>query len=100
MLAEVLRRAEIKAVGTDRAYDIDAIRQMIAAAGKEAVIPPRSNRVKPADYDKEKYKGRNQVERLFNRFRKCVRSGFSAGFEAVEHEVGHGEVDHGLAALR
>ncbi len=69
MLVEVLRREEVKAVGADRAYDSDAIRALIAAAGKEAVIPPRSNRVKPADYDKEKYKGRNQVERLFNRLK-------------------------------
>lgn len=69
MLAEVLTREEIRAVGGDRAYDSDAIRALIAAAGKEAVIPPRSNRRAPADYDKEKYKGRNQVERLFNRLK-------------------------------
>ncbi len=69
MLAEVLAKKEIKAVGGDRAYDSDAIRQMIKAAGKEAVIPPRSNRVAPAGYDKEKYKGRNKVERLFNRLK-------------------------------
>ena len=54
MLAEVLRRKEIKAVGADRAYDSDAIRQMIRAAGKEAVIPPRANRVEPPEYDKKK----------------------------------------------
>ena len=65
--AEGLTRQEIKAVGGDRAHDSDAIRALIAAAGKEAVIPPRSNRLKPADYDKEKYKGRNKVERFFNR---------------------------------
>ena len=69
MLAEVLHREEIKAVGADRAYDSDAIRAMIAAAGKEAVIPPRSNRVNPPDYDKAKYKGRNKIERLFNRLK-------------------------------
>ena len=69
MLAEVLTRQEIKAVGADRAYDSDAIRRLIKAAGKEAVIPPRSNRLQPADYDKEKYKARNKVERLFNRLK-------------------------------
>lgn len=69
MLAEVLTKEEIKAVGGDRAYDSDAIRALIAAAGKEAVIPPRSNRVAPANYDQEKYKGRNKVERLFNRLK-------------------------------
>ena len=69
MLAEVLARKEIKAIGGDRAYDSDAIRRMIKAAGKEAVIPPRSNRNDPPDCDKEKYKGRNKVERLFNRLK-------------------------------
>ena len=69
MLAEVLACPEIKAVGADRAYDSDRIRAMIALAGKEVVIPPRSNRRAPADYDKEKYKARNKVERLFNRLK-------------------------------
>ena len=73
MLVEVLARAEIKAVGADRAYDSDAIRAMIAAAGKEAVIPPRSNRTNPPDYDKEKYKQRNKAERLF-----CKLKGYRA----------------------
>ena len=36
---------------------------------KEAVIPPRSNRLNPPGYDREKYKGRNKVERLFNRLK-------------------------------
>lgn len=65
MLAEVLARPEIKAVGADRAYDSDRICTMIAAAGKEVVIPPRSNRVYPPDYDKQKYKQRNKAERFF-----------------------------------
>ena len=69
MLAEVLTRPEIKAVGADRAYDRDTIRAMIAAAGKEAVIPLRSNRVDPPDYDKQKYKERNKAERLFCKLR-------------------------------
>ena len=73
MLAEVLANEKIKAVGADRAYDSDAIRRMIKAAGKEAVIPPRANRVQPPDYDKEKYKERNKAERLF-----CKLKGYRA----------------------
>ena len=69
LLAEVLAYEEVEAVGGDRAYDSDAIRAMIAAAGKEAVIPPRSNRLRPAAYDKEKYKQRNKAERLFNKLK-------------------------------
>ena len=66
---EMLAREEIKAVGADRAYNSDAIRAMIAAANKEAVIPPPYNRVNPPGYDREKDKGRNKVERLFNRLK-------------------------------
>ena len=65
MLAQALANEKIKAIGGDRAYDSDAIRALIAAANRQAVIPPRSNRRRPADYDKEKYKERNKVERLF-----------------------------------
>ena len=60
---------EVEAVGGDRAYDSDAIRALIAAAGKQAVIPPRCNRLRPAVYDKEKYKQRNEAERLFNQLK-------------------------------
>jgi transposase len=69
MLAEVLAREGIKGVGADRAYDSDAIRTLLANAKKEAVIPPRSNRISPPAYNKEKYKQRNRVERLFNRLK-------------------------------
>ena len=73
MLAGVLTNVKIKAVGGDRAYDRDASPQMIKAAGKEAVIPPRSNRINPPDYDKQKYKERHKAERLF-----CQLKGYRA----------------------
>ena len=69
MLAHVLARKEVKGVGADRAYDSDAIRARIVQAHKEAVIPPRANRLNPPDYDRQKYKQRNRVERLFNRLK-------------------------------
>ena len=69
LVEEVLAYEEVEAVGGDRAYDSDAIRALIAAAGKEAVIPPRANRRQPAAYDKEKYKRRNKAERLFNKLK-------------------------------
>ena len=34
------------------------------------VVPPKSNRKDPWDYDKELYKQRNQVERLFRRIKR------------------------------
>ena len=70
LLAEVLTDEEIQAVGGDRAYDSAAIRAMILAAGKEAVIPPRCNRRQPAACDQEKYKQRHKAERLFCKLKR------------------------------
>ncbi|NLT47851.1 MAG: transposase [Clostridiales bacterium] len=48
-----------------------------ASNGHEPIVPPKSNRKDPLEYDKEKYKRRNVVKRLFRRlkaFRKvCTR---------------------------
>lgn len=63
----------IEAFLADRGYDADAIRQEIAAAGVEAVIPARSNRRNPVLHDREKYRWRNLVERLFNKLKNWRR---------------------------
>lgn len=49
----------------DKAYDSDDIRDKLAEAGIIATIPPRSNRINPASYDKEHYKGRHLPENVF-----------------------------------
>ena len=36
---------------------------------QHAVVPPKRNRTNPWDYDREAYKGRNMVERVFNRMK-------------------------------
>jgi len=33
------------------------------------VVPPKRNRVSPWEYDRKRYKRRNEVERLFRRLR-------------------------------
>ena len=54
----------------DKGYDSDLIVGLLGADGKgEAVIPPKSNRKVKREYDKEKYKGRNVVERAINRLK-------------------------------
>lgn len=35
----------------------------------EPVVPPKVNRLSPWEYDKEMYKKRNEVERLFRRLK-------------------------------
>ena len=49
----------------DRAYEGDETRQLAADLGFVPVVPPRSDRREPWDYDRELYKRRNEVERLF-----------------------------------
>lgn len=63
----------IEALLADRGYDADAIREEIAKAGVEAVIPARSNRRSPVPHDREKYRWRNLVERLFNKLKNWRR---------------------------
>ncbi len=53
----------------DKAYEGDETRQLIVDLGMEPVVPPKSNRLRPWKYDKELYKKRNEVERLFRRLK-------------------------------
>jgi len=61
----------------DRAYEGNQTRALALSNGLDPIVPPKKNRKKPWDYDKEMYKRRNIVERLFRRlkeFRKvCTR---------------------------
>ena len=63
----------IEAFLADKGYDADAIREEIAGADVEAVIPAKSNRRAPMPYDRAKYKWRNQIERLFNKLKNWRR---------------------------
>jgi transposase len=49
---------------------------LVMDLGFEPVVPPKSNRIDPWQYDKEMYKKRNEVERLFRRL-KAFRRIFS-----------------------
>jgi transposase len=57
----------------DKADDSNAIRAKLAAKGIEPVSPPKSNRLDIIVYDKEQYKQRNKVERLFNKSKQFRR---------------------------
>jgi transposase len=47
--------------------------ETIVASDAAPVIPPRSNRITPRDYDKEIYKESNLVERLFQNMKEYRR---------------------------
>jgi putative transposase len=64
---------EAEAVVADRGYDADWLVRQIAAAGAEAVIPPKVNRTEQRTYDANLYADRNKIERLFNRLKHYRR---------------------------
>ena len=53
----------------DRAYEDNATRHLALELGFSPVVPPKSNRLNPWEYDREMYKRRNEVERLFRRLK-------------------------------
>ena len=53
----------------DRAYEDNETRQLALDFGFIPVLPPKSNRLEPWQYDKAIYRKRNEVERLFRRLK-------------------------------
>ena len=53
----------------DRACEGDETRQLALDLGMIPVVPPKSNRRHPWEYNHELYKKRNEVERLFRRLK-------------------------------
>ena len=68
MLAE-----RIEALLADKGYDADAIRDTLAHADVEAVIPAKGNRRTPIPHDRDKCRWRNLIERLFNKLKNWRR---------------------------
>ena len=64
-----------EAVLGDKGYDSDALAATIAGRGAAVVIPPKTNRVAPREYDRVLYRERNKVERcvgLLKQFRRVA----------------------------
>ena len=55
----------------DRAYEDDATRRVALDLGYQPVVPPKSNRRRPHDYDREVYSHRNEVERFYRIDSRC-----------------------------
>ena len=53
----------------DRAYEGDETRQLALPLGYTPVVPPKASRLDPWEYDREMYKRRNEIERLFRRLK-------------------------------
>jgi transposase len=59
----------------DRAYEDGEPRWLVFERGHSPVAPPKKKRKNPWEYDKERYKQRNEVERMFRRLKGCRRIG-------------------------
>lgn len=57
----------------DKGYDANYMVEAAINIGAKAVIPPRSQRKTPRDYDQDLYKERNQIERMFNKLKHFRR---------------------------
>jgi len=57
------------AIVVDKAYDGDETRQLVMDIEMKPVVPPKSNRVDPWEYNEKLYKKRKEVERLFRRLK-------------------------------
>jgi transposase len=57
----------------DRAYEDNETRQLALDFGFIPVVPPKSSRLEPWQYDKAMYRKRNEVERLFRRLKSFRR---------------------------
>jgi len=53
----------------DKSDEGDETRGLASSLGLESVVPPKSNRKEPWEYDRELYKRRNEVERYFRRLK-------------------------------
>jgi transposase len=65
--ATLLDDVPFEVVIADKAYDSQAVVNLIEARGGEAVIPSLKNRAQQRDYDRERYKDRNLAERFWNK---------------------------------
>ena len=56
----------------DQGYDAQEFRQHILDLGMMPVIPPRSNRQEPADYDRHRYRERHLVECFISKIKHYI----------------------------
>ena len=57
----------------DKGYDANYMIEAATSSNAKAIIPPRSQRKTPRKYDKDLYKERNLIERMFNKIKHFRR---------------------------
>lgn len=69
----LLTGIETEGIIADKGYESNQILTFIQGQGAEAVIPPKSNRKDPWEYDRQLYRNRNLIERAFNKLKQWRR---------------------------
>ena len=67
--ADLLAGRNTTGVIADKAYDSNDLRQLIAEAGAQAVIPSTRSRKIVIPHDRLAYRLRNRIERFFNKLK-------------------------------
>ena len=70
---ELIEGQQMSALIADKGYDANYVVEAVKSIEAEAVMPPRSQRKAPRDYDQELYKERNLIERMFNKLKHFRR---------------------------
>jgi transposase len=71
--ADLLDGQTADGIIADKAYDTNALREMIEEADIEAVIPSKRSRKVQIPHDAQAYKLRNRIERFFNKLKHFRR---------------------------
>ena len=69
----LIKGREFGVLLADKAFDADWLVKDLTERGSKVVIPPRSNRKAPREYDKEMYKWRHLVENFFCKLKRSRR---------------------------
>jgi transposase len=68
---DLMKGFKLEKLLADKGYDADYVVEYVGI--DKAVIPPRSMRKNPREYDDELYKERNLIERMFNKIKHFRR---------------------------
>ena len=68
--AELIDGLSCRQLPADRAFDANRVREALTGAGIEPVIPPKSNRRFPAEFDRDTYKWRHLIENFFGKLKE------------------------------
>jgi len=67
LMETVGKQKTVKPLVMDRAYEDDLTRYIAQTLGFDPIVPPKSNRKNPWKHNRELYRLRNEIERLFRK---------------------------------